>query len=54
MTISEIHMIAEIFGSIFLVISSVVIIYELNQNLKQRKIQNTFMRTVAFEKIYYK
>jgi hypothetical protein len=47
-------MIAEIFGSIFLVISAVVIIYELNQNLKQRKIQNTFMRTVAFEKIYYK
>ena len=54
MTISEIHMLAEIFGSIFLVISAVVIIYELNQNLKQRKIQNTFMRTVAFEKIYYK
>ena len=54
MTLTEIHMIAEIFGSLFLVISAAIIIFELHQNLKQRKIQNTFMRTIEADKIYYK
>ena len=54
MTLTEIHMIAEIFGSVFLVVSAAIIIFELHQNLKQRKIQNTFMRAVEDEKTYYK
>ena len=54
MTLTEIHMIAEIFGSVFLVISAVIIIFELHQNLKQRKIQNTFARLIEVEKVYYK
>ena len=54
MTISEIHMIAEIFGSVFLAVSGAIIIFELHQNLKQRKIQNTFMRTIEVDKLFYK
>lgn len=54
MTLTEIHMVAEISGSIFLAVSAVIIIFELHQNLKQRKIQNTFMRAVEDEKAYYK
>ena len=54
MTISEIHMIAEIFGSVFLAVTGVIIIFELHQNLKQRKIQNTFMRTIEVDKLFYK
>ena len=54
MTLTEIHMIAEISGSIFLAVSAVIIIFELHQNLKQRKIQNTFLRNVEDEKFFYK
>ena len=44
MILSEIHLIAEIFGAAFLVVSASIIIAELHQNLKQRKIHNTFMK----------
>ena len=54
MTLGEIHMAAEIFGSVFLAISAVIIIFELHQNVKQRKIQNTFMRSVEDENYFYK
>ena len=47
-------MAAEIFGSVFLAISAVIIIFELHQNVKQRKIQNTFMRSVEDENYFYK
>ena len=54
MILSEIHLIAEIFGAAFLVVSASIIIFELHQNLKQRKIHNTFMRSVEVEKIFHR
>ena len=54
MTISEIHMIAEIFGSVFLAASGAKIIFELHQNLKQQKTQNTFTRTIEVDRLFYK
>ena len=54
MTLARIHMFAEIFGSLFLVFSSSVIVFELRQNIKQERIQNTFMRQVEVERMQYK
>lgn len=47
---SEIHLIAEIFGAAVFVVLAGIIIFELHQNLKQRKIQNTFMRNIELGK----
>ena len=54
MSLTEMHMIAEIFGSGFFVVSAAFITFELHQNLKQRKIENFFARTVEAEKTFYK
>ena len=52
MTLTEFHMVAEISGSIFLAVSAVIIIFELHQNLKQRKKYETLRTKSIFTKIW--